>query len=720
MTTQDISNPKVAGNVIDETWYNDFRAVVKQDFVPRNTGAVVQNLGGSLGTALFNWDKLFINELFINNTLIDLGNLTGGVNGILSGRVRNIVPLTSKFPDFIRANGNDSFTILAVATNLILKIGGGTSTYTTDIVEGSLTPAPTTNNTCQVNEPGLSGGQASKTLGENGTVINIDSAGSEITNRIGQYVLLKRTAGNEYLLAYVSSSSLLTNVYRGYLFDTGGLPINREELSDNNTLTLMSTGWIFAQNDSTTIDVSYRSPIVSEITPTSPVIGDYWFDRNDLKWKRFNGSIFEIVNRLLIGIAAIDGVNCTGTRSFAFDKSFNDFNPVDLKFVDSNNIITNRTDDFTVSIYGENVFFRHTSVKWIMPASLETSQSEQSNTIYYVYLTDTGQQILSDIRPYDQRGVLGGFYHPHNSWRSVGSILNDGSSNFEAKSLTRTSLGTAAFLNVGTNENEVLQLDNDKKVPAVDGSQITNLSAGQIGSLIDRQEFNSNGSWTKASVPNLKNSSAQVLVEVWGGGGSGDRRASNSATAGGGGGSYKSGWFQSSSLPSSVPIVIGIGGAAITAGNGEGNNGTESIFNVSLPLKPLVGYGGSGGSISFDGGAAGGIFSNTISSNVNDTGTGEGAGGVFPNNSGIPGYFIGGGGGNSSTGNGGSSVYGGGGGAGVTNDASGNGGTSIFGGNGGTVEGQAGSIPSGGGAPGVGVNSGAGANGRVIVTTFNI
>jgi len=44
----------------------------------------------------------------------------------------------------------------------------------------------------------------------------------------------------------------------------------------------------------------------------------------------------------------------------------------------------------------------------------------------------------------------------------------------------KPALGTAAALNVGTGANQVVQLDSNAKLPAVDGSQVTNLSAGNL------------------------------------------------------------------------------------------------------------------------------------------------------------------------------------------------------------------------------------------------
>ena len=48
--------------------------------------------------------------------------------------------------------------------------------------------------------------------------------------------------------------------------------------------------------------------------------------------------------------------------------------------------------------------------------------------------------------------------------------------------LTSSSIGTAAPLDVGTSANNVVQLDsnNPPRLPAVDGSQLTNVSAGKV------------------------------------------------------------------------------------------------------------------------------------------------------------------------------------------------------------------------------------------------
>ena len=273
MGTNDISATKSAGDVIDQTWYNNLRSAIIGAFVPRSasTGAVAG--GADLGNALNPWGNLYASGLVVGGTAIDFGNLIGAANSIISGKVRS----TSAFPDFIRANGSAaSFQVLGTTTNLVLNINSVATTVSTDITKSSLTAAPSSNNTCTVNDATLSGATSTKYVGEDNTVLTISSAGTEITNRIGQYCIFK--TGAEYMLAYINSATQLTNIKRGYFFDSTGAPLPRVAISNGDTLTIMSTGWVFVENDGATVDVTYVTPKYAYTTPSSPATGDYWFD----------------------------------------------------------------------------------------------------------------------------------------------------------------------------------------------------------------------------------------------------------------------------------------------------------------------------------------------------------------------------------------------------------------------------------------------------------
>jgi hypothetical protein len=66
-------------------------------------------------------------------------------------------------------------------------------------------------------------------------------------------------------------------------------------------------------------------------------------------------------------------------------------------------------------------------------------------------------------------------------------ITSSGTINLEVNSISNTKitgLGTAATLNVGTSANNIVQLDGSALLPAVDGSQLTNLNAATNGFAI--------------------------------------------------------------------------------------------------------------------------------------------------------------------------------------------------------------------------------------------
>nr|BAR18002.1 prophage MuMc02 [uncultured Mediterranean phage uvMED] len=66
-------------------------------------------------------------------------------------------------------------------------------------------------------------------------------------------------------------------------------------------------------------------------------------------------------------------------------------------------------------------------------------------------------------------------------------ITSSGTINLAVNSIANTKitgLGTAATLNVGTSANNVVQLDGSAKLPAVDGSQLTNIDAASAGFAI--------------------------------------------------------------------------------------------------------------------------------------------------------------------------------------------------------------------------------------------
>lgn len=244
----------------------------------------------------------------------------------------------------------------------------------------------------------------------------------------------------------------------------------------------------------------------------------------------------------------------------------------------------------------------------------------------------------------------------------------------------------------------------------------TNFQLSDVSTPVVSEDFVSSGTWTKPT------NAQKVLVQVWGAGGSGAAGDTISG-GGGGGGEYREAWFNASDLSATETVTVGSGGAGVAAGvaaGTTGSNGNNTTFG-----SHITAYGGSGGNS--DGNptnaAAGGNggkpsgFSNSdgVWGAATTTSTGDGV------------YSAAGGA--SESGNphvGGNSVKGGAGGGAVNNTSTSSGGTSLEGGSGGAGANNAsatnGAQPGGGGgacnSSNTGHYSGAGADGKVTVTTF--
>lgn len=605
MGTTDLTDTKANGNVAEADDVNDLRGALVGDFVGRDGSTKAVTSGQRLGTPAVPWGNAYVGALVVAGATIDFSALGGNIpNAIISGATVS----NSQKSDFLRAAGSSAeVTLLGATTTLSLNIDSTGIEFTTDVTESSLTTAPSSSNTCLVNEADFSDQDATRYAGEDGSILNIDSAGSEITNRVGQYVTLK--GASEYMLAYVKSSTELSNIYRGFYFDNSGDAINRETLANNDTLTIMSTAWVFAENNGTTIDVTYVSPIYDYTEPSSPATGDYWFDMLNQTWKRYSGSAFVQINRILIGVAVIDATNCVAARSFDFDKTIYNFNPIELEYDNVGTIRTVQTD-FNLGVYGGIVVNRKTPFVWDITTDLESGQSEASNTVYYAYISEVGQPILSETAPYNQKGDLGGYYHPHESWRCVGYINNNGSTNFDEKSIVDFS-------------------DRFTKIEVIESSQTWFKPVGV--SRVKATVIGGGGGSSFSNTTSAAGGSSSFSSYASATGGAGSGRENNFAPGGVGstgdvnltGGEGKTAVRRTSSATFLAPLggdsILGGGktnagganyggGAGFTSTAGEAGPGAgaggASIANISLNDKGL-GYSitiGAGGSGTNDGG----------------------------------------------------------------------------------------------------------------------
>lgn len=441
MAETNISADKTTGQVIEAEHVNELKNAMVTVFSGRDSSGTVK-AGQQLGSATYPWGLAYINSMIVNGSLIDFSALTTESNIIQSGKTRT----TSDLPDFIRAAGStNSATIQGATTNLITVVNGTTQTVSTDETISSLTTASSgAASECLINDANFANQLTTKYSGGEKDSITVDTMGANISAKVGEYVCLK--ASSEYMLAYVESTTELTNIKRGFFFDSSGNPIVRETLSNNDTLSLMSLGWVFLE-DATTFDVTYNAPVYDYAQPSSPATGDYWFDLQNKQWRRYNGADFVVINRILIGLVVIDTANCVASRSIDFDLAYSDRNSVE--FLDtpfSTEIIQSQGNNNVISVNANTLEQRISKVEYNITTDLDSGVSETSSTTYYLYISQDGQNIISDERPYDFNPKLQGYYHPYQTWRCVGSFFNDGSSNIESVESVKSAFGITDYI----------------------------------------------------------------------------------------------------------------------------------------------------------------------------------------------------------------------------------------------------------------------------------
>lgn len=517
----------VNGAISDDDQLNQYFTALTGDFLPRNgsSGAPETNQH-SLGSAVVTWKNIHVSNLFLNGTLFDPE--AAGIdakNAIVSGKTRT----GSGQPDFIRASGSGaSCTIQATATPLQITANNISVTISADIAVTSLTTAPGSNNTCLINDATLTDGPETRYVGEHpDKPIIVDNVGSEITNRVGEYICLK--AGTEYMLPFVESTTVLRNVYRGFFFDSSGNPIVRETLAENDTLTIMSLGWVFMDSNGATVDVSYKSPIWSYDEPASPDTDDYWFDLEVREWKRYSGSAWVTQNRLPIGLVVIDGANCVASRSFDFTKLYSEQINLEVE-VESVTVIRTKDTRSNVSVYGTQNDFAYNSLKWDIATDLESGLTEANTTLYHLYVTQDGEPVIATELPYNRRHDLGGLYHPYHSWRYVGSAYNDGSGNLIAANSKNT---------------------NAPKM----------------------QTFEASGHFIY--IPHT----VDYDVVCVGGGGGGARMATTTFACGGQAGASVRGKMKKY-FGGYIAVTVGTAGSGRTGSHGDGSGGNSSVFDT--------------------------------------------------------------------------------------------------------------------------------------------
>ncbi len=313
-----------------------------------------------------------------------------------------------------------------------------------------------------------------------------------------------------------------------------------------------------------------------------------------------------------------------------------------------------------------------------------------------------------------------------------GSITLSGYTQTTARLLGRTTASTGAIEEITVGAGLSLAGGALTKSVPVDVQTMTATGSGD--------------SWEKPT-----GGQTTCMIELSGAGASGGKGRAASAGAGGGGGQYVRKIFPLSALGATEQVTVGAGGASQTSADANGTVGGNTTFGASATL--VTAYGGGPGMGTDTGGENGGGHgggpnsaggTQTIKNaavfdiaNYVITSRNEGQGGKIgpsgqPAGFGVSTTYNGAGGGGSSegttlaAGGGGDSLYGGAGGGAGSEDVApgpGTGGTSQFGGNGGAgafdaSNATAGAQPAGGGGGSETGNSGAGGDGKAVITCW--
>lgn len=363
----------------------------------------------------------------INDIAAALGNALYR-NRIESGRVVS----GSSQPIYLVPHGtNATATLKATTTNFVYYVDGVRYTLTSDVVSGTLSTAPATNNTGTVSAATAFAGEAyTKTVGEVDSTMLITSPGSEWTSRVGQMAAFN--VGTEYFLAQIgASATTLSNAFRGFYYDSADAGIARSVLSAGNTVNIMKLAWMFV-NTSGALVSTYNPPYVTGTTPTGTSVGDYWLDLTTGIWKyTVDGTNFIQANATFIGMVVLNTTGAKAARSFDFFRSFADVNTVET-YVSAATTISTRRIGPEISVYGTNVRYQIASPIWNITTDLDSGIVEAGSTTYYLYLKENGDEVISDIQPHDRRNDLKGFYHPYKAWRCVGEAYNNSSSDLDS------------------------------------------------------------------------------------------------------------------------------------------------------------------------------------------------------------------------------------------------------------------------------------------------
>lgn len=431
---------RAAAQVIQASFFNDVKRVLCGDFMGHDTDGNPAS-GQNCGTPAFPWGAGYFEELIVGGIAFNTASLERPPYQIISGKTRSG---SNQSAFLVPAGSSPSFNLLASAVNLVLSINGVACTWEADVNSIPITAAPSTTNTCLVNDSTAAAQAATKTWGEYGSgspyyPITVDAMGANMSARVGSFQAFK--VGTEYFFGYLESTTSISRCFRGFFFDSSMAPLKRVALTDNDVITLMNLGYVFADQDGSTVDTIFvgagvnNTPSYTYTAPSSPATGDYWFDMSNQVWKTWGGAAWAITNRILVGLVVADSTNCKAARSMDFFGLCRADNTVEVAYY-STTVVKGVGLFSRVNVNGELVNFGTTIPVWDTASNLAASSDRYNAAVTaskneYFYVADTGETKISDVEPYWRADLLG-WYHPHNPWRCVATCSVDGGATFSA------------------------------------------------------------------------------------------------------------------------------------------------------------------------------------------------------------------------------------------------------------------------------------------------
>lgn len=401
---------------------NQYNAVVDAfhgDVVARDVAGAVVDGAGDLGKpASGRFDKLHLKSgMTVDGKTIDFSSLQLAITGVNSGKAKS-----SGYPDFLQAggSGNDYFSILAQTTHLEMTIDGQAYSLEADLQSSTLSLAPSTNNACAVNDGKLISDPVwTKTIGEFGYWITVDSVGSEITALDGtvQCFYVANGASSELFIAEIDlTNNRIVPLLRGICGN------DRIAFSDNDVIVLLKAHYIFLDKNLATIDTTTNYPKWQTVAPTSPTTGDYWNKTSDGKWYRWSGAFWEMLGRIYLGYAVCDSVDCYWVEHVDFNLAWDGAYTLSENMVVSTSALMFLGGEIKINVAGTNIVARDATVSTaddLEPGEVWSDASE--NKYYYFYVDSFGVFWASTKCPRN-KDQKKGYYHPREYWRCIGVV----------------------------------------------------------------------------------------------------------------------------------------------------------------------------------------------------------------------------------------------------------------------------------------------------------